>query len=358
MGLVALQLPQKDVAAQVSKWQAAHEPVLFKLQRQDQQVNFRYKPTALTLALEMDGTIPSDVSAGDLIQYVEPTGTAYTFTINFISGNTISIIDNTLTGTVYGGHVNFVGARANWYVESKVLMFDENGALDEIGTLSHQPDVDGKITINVSAWIKSKGVFKNTFDYDQINKAIYGEGGKYQLRFREIYTGNEDPPFVQLFSIFYWTNSAKQIQDVYGSNMGDYVPTTDGTRTDKAKFMTSFEKPTYFVGYPFSMNFIYSNNLENFAITREEEQFDINDSAVNTSSELLLASERFLVNRLMIEQSYPSNVSEVDVWLESGEVLDGNPVEEVPADPLDTYSDGTIFEPWLEHDQVEEVAGL
>lgn len=358
MGLVALELPEKTVAAQTSKWQAAHHPILFKLQRADQQVDFRFKPTQATLSINMIGPIPADVSAGDLIQYVDPNGVAYSLTITFISGNTLSISDISLTGTVYGGHVNYTGSRPNYFVETKVLIFDGSSALESIGTLTHKPDINGVVNINVSSWVRSYGLFENTFAYDQINKAIFGEGGKYKVQFRELYDGVDDPPFIALFGIRYWTNSAKQIQEAYGSNMADFVPTIDVTRNDKAKFLSEFEKPTYFVGYPFSLNFIYSDNLSNFEITREEEQFDINGDSLGTSSNTLQAAERFFVNRLMLEQGYTSDVAEVDVWLESGDALDGNPIEEIPPDPIGVYSDGNIFEPWLEMDQVENVSGL
>ena len=137
--------------------------------------------------------------------------------------------------------------------------------------------------------------------------------------------------------------------------MGDYVPTLDDTRANKAKFVTDFVKPTYFVGFPFSLSFIYSDNLLNKQISRKQDSFDINGVQIGTTDSADLDyAQRFFINRLMINESLTSQVKEIDVWLESGSDVTGygtggtdyvepNVFETVqPADPQPTQPNGGI----------------
>ena len=108
--------------------------------------------------------------------------------------------------------------------------------------------------------------------------------------------------------------------------MGEYVPFYDGTSSPEvdgnAKFLSDFEKPTYFPDYPFDLSFIYSESLAGIVTTREEETFNVNGTSVSTSSTELDNSQVQNVNRLMIEQSYAAGITEIDVWLNSDGTVD------------------------------------
>jgi hypothetical protein len=99
--------------------------------------------------------------------------------------------------------------------------------------------------------------------------------------------------------------------------MGSFVPTYDNSRTDKAKFQSVFKRPTYFVNYPFSLNFIYSDNMLNYQVTRKEQTKDINGNIIATTTDNLNMASRLFANRLMLKQGYTSNIKTVDIWLES-----------------------------------------
>ena len=57
----------------------------------------------------------------------------------------------------------------------------------------------------------------------------------------------------------YYSNAAKQIMDLYGQNLAEFVPVQNQTSV-KAKALND-ERPTWFRGFPFSFDFIYSDNL-------------------------------------------------------------------------------------------------
>lgn len=331
MSLVVTKYPQVDVNGHTSKWQSVHHPITFELQRQDQQVQMKFHPTGIGVIVKVAGAIPSTIQVGQNIQYFATNGDIYTWIITDIQGENI-FTDGTIPGTQYGGFVNYLDAYSKYFVSTEVYGVDTSNTYFLIGTLRHKPSTNGKLNITINEWLTSLIDLKNNFAYNQINKAMREEGGKYQVRFREQYNGTEQVQFAG--ANYYWSNSAKQIGEVYGSNMGDFVPTPDNTRVNRAKFLSVFPKPTYFAGFPFSLNFIYSDNMTSRQLTREEETFDINGTSIATSSTNILMSERFFNNRLLINHPYDPDVKEVDVWIEAGaETTDGDYYQEDFVDP-------------------------
>jgi len=347
--LVPITLPEEDVFDEVSQWQAVHHPIEFKLQRQDAQVSMRYQPAGFNTKIKIIGAVPLDVAVGQKIRYFDPIGEYHDFTILWITNNTIHT-DGTLTGTVYGGFVVFL-ARTDYYVQAEVFGIDIYNTYTELLTSNYSTDLKGQIKVNIYEFVRTLAVYENNFNYIEsgiINKAVEGEGGRYAVRWFEYYNGALQQTS-NLEQVRYWVNAAKQIGDLYGDNMAEYVPTADATRVDpdRAKFLTVFEKPTRFEGFPFSLSFIYSDNLTNLQITREEDHFDVNDISVNTESDNLDISYRFAVNRLNVSDAYPSDAESFDIWLESGSEYAGDGTQ-----GENEYADG-VFEEVAEED-VEE----
>ena len=338
MSLTVTKLPHADINGFDSKWNAVHHPIEYTIQRTDQAVSIRFSNVLGQTFINTVGPIDTSAVIGTYIQYIEPNGTVHTLQILNTSPSSMEV-SGSFSGTVAGGFVNYL-SRQGYYLETEVLHIDESNTYISLGRMRHVTSNDATILINVATWLKSKATFPNSFEYDQINRAIYGEGGKYAVRFVEYYDGRAHI-VGELFDVDWWTNSAKQVGDVHGSNMGEYVPTIDGARPVQAKFITAFERLTYFEGFPFSLTFIYSDHIANNQITRKEERFDLNGGSLSTSSDGLFETERWNVNRLMIAENYPSDVDTLEVWLESGDELDTNQVEAIP----DTYQSEDIFTP-------------
>ncbi len=336
MSLTVTQYPHAEVNGINTRWNAVHHPITYTVQRRDQAVQIRFSNASGDTYINTVGAIDTSAVIGEYIQYIEPNGTVHVLQILNASTNSMQV-SGSLMGTVAGGAVNYL-SRQGYYLETEVFHVDESNTYISLGKMKHITSKDATIEINVHTWLKSKATFPNSFGHDQINKAMFGEGGKYAIRFVEYYDG-KGHIVGQLFDIDYWTNSAKQVGDIHGSNMGEYVPTIDDTRPSQAKFMTAFERLTYFEGFPFSLTFIYSDNIANNQITREEERFDLNGLSLSTSSDGLFETERWNVNRLMIEGSYPSDVDTLEVWLNSGDPIETNQVEAVPF----TYQNEPIF---------------
>ena len=301
-----------------SKWYPAHQPITFEVQRIDAIVKSKYMFQNET-HINLMSDIPSTVKVGQNINYIQGIYVK-TRTIIGIGSDKRTLKfakDITLIGGV-PGHVIFTDAYSSYFIETKVF-YIRSMSYEEIGTLKNKTDNSGVAKISVQELLSTKCINQNNFLYNAINQAQFGEGTKFNISIREVINGVAgNYSTLSDANVLYFTNSINQIQDKYGYNMGSYVPTYDNARADKAKFQSVFKRPTYFVGYPFSLNFIYSDNMTNSKLNRIEQTKDINGNVVaNTTNELNMA-HRFTANRLMLKQGYTSNVATVDVWLDAG----------------------------------------
>lgn len=338
MSVTVTARPEKTINGHLAKWNSVHQPINFSMQRKDAAVTTKSLNSSGYIKLKMSAPIPSSVAVGQKIYFFSPSQKYY-LTITAISGLYITT-DGVTAGYVFGGSLNYVDAFKNYYIETRILNVDDSSIYVNLGNQKNKVDITGLATVNVQQWLKTAVIFENKFLYNQINKKQAGEGSKFSVQYREVFNGIAGI-YTAIKGLSYWTNSAKQIQEVYGANMGEYTPTLDNSRTAKAKFQSVFNKPTYFVNYPFSLNFIYSDNMLNYQLIRREITRDVNGVQIATTSDNLSTTQRFFSNRLMLKGGYSSNIKTVDVWLETGAVDAASPTEYTGG-----YSTGTIFNPF------------
>jgi hypothetical protein len=298
-----------------SNWFPAHQPITFEMQRIDASVISRsYKNNQITFTLNV--IVPSSVKAGHKFSLVQ--GTKQTLlTVISASSNKLVVAYNSSAYSGLFGYILFTDSYISHFIETKVSFINGN-TYQTIGSIKNKTDLFGVAKVSVQELLSTKCINQNDFLYNAINKHQFGEGSKFNIQIREVingvagnYTALTDA------NVLYYTNSSNQIQEKYGYNMGSFVPTYDNSRTDKAKFQSVFKKPTYFVGYPFSLNFIYSDNMLNYQVTRKEQTKDINGNIIATTTDNLNMASRLYANRLMLKQGYTSNIKTLDIWLES-----------------------------------------
>ena len=268
-----------------SKWQAVEHPIKWDLQRKD-AIAIDSDSNVGLLRIELSTTPPAELSVGDTIDYFDSLGVRRRAFINDITGNFITVSNVYVSGRIID-FVIFTNLYSNFFIETLIL---ENGTT-EIGTLRTIPNIDGSATIDVHRFLKTKATYQNDFDYTQITATDFGMAGKYKLKFRECYNFTQQA-YGELTGFRYWTNSAKQIRDLYGSNMGEYVTRLNG----QAKFLSVFDKPTHFLGFPFSLSYIASELLLTKTLRRIE-----NDSDV-----LLIAHTNETIQRLSVSDTAQS----------------------------------------------------
>jgi len=312
--------PSILINGQKSNWFPAHQPITFEMQRVDATVLQKYNVGGTEIHFKLNKTIPTSVITGQKVYYIQGIYSKI-LTVKSVSGNYLKVAyDSSLLGGSNGIFI-FIDAYKGHYIETKVS-FINGSTYETIGSIKNKTDNFGIARVSVQELLSTKTINQNNFLYDAINKHQFGEGSKFNIQIREVFNGVAGN-YTSLTdaNVLYYTNSSNQIQDKYGYNMGSYVPTFDNARTDKAKFQSVFNRPTYFVGYPFSLNFIYSDNMLNYQVIRKETTKDINGITIATTTDNLNMNSRLYANRLMLKQVYTSNVKTIDVSLEADETL-------------------------------------
>jgi hypothetical protein len=300
----------------ISRWSSVHHPVKFNIQRRDVEI---VASINITGGLLVYTSTTTGLTVGSSVYIVSGTNIGVGVITSIVVNNSFECtFDNASTIVQMGGFFN-ITSRTNYYCITRVLGVNELNEYYIIGESYNKPDSTGLMTVDVSSWLKSLVGYTDEFQYDKMNWRDDNLGGRFNIVFAEFWTGN-DGEFASpsASNLFYYTNSAKQIRDLYGSNMGAFVPFSDyDGETVLAKFLCDFETPTYFAGFPFSIDFIYSEDIADYEVFKHEKSLDINGTEITTTTNELDATECLGVNRMMIDESYTSNVKTLNVWLET-----------------------------------------
>ena len=327
MSIYITKRPVQLVNGHQSKWLPAHQPITFDVQRVDatvikQQYIFSGGvPSQIRLTINVNlPTSNWNVKVGQKVTYFTAIANK-TFTILSVGTNFVTVNFDNVFNSTSGGEVLFNDI--NYHIETTIFSVDKSNTYQNVGKLKSKTNTLGLSQVSVQDLLSTKCINQNDFLYNEINKGIAGEGSRFNIQVREYY-GSTPTGIINVTksNLSYFTNSANQIQNEYGYNMANYVPTLDAGRTDKAKFQSVFARPTYFPGYPFSLNFIYSDNMLNYQLIRVEDAKDINGTIITNTTANLNLAHRELANRLMLDGTYTSNIKYIDVWLESGEIID------------------------------------
>jgi len=258
MSLSITQRPRKSIDGMFSSWNGTWRPLVFKFHRIDIGViNTVVDTVNFTAVINLAGTFAGNI-AGQII-YLKSSQFDGEYTV--ISNTTTTITINTKGEQLPGGagYVNFNELFANYRIEIRVLKLVDNAYEVILTAARFKPDVTGRATTDLRAWLASLLSQDNDFDYDKINERDLNYGGAFNIQYRAVTSVFEelfqDPNPIDLH---FFGNVARQIQLQYGNNLGEFVPFNNATlpEADKAKFLTDFNRPTYFEGYPFDLGFM------------------------------------------------------------------------------------------------------
>ena len=333
MSLNITEFPQRIIDNNpnfVSRWSAVNHSITFKTQRQDYAVVLDYDFNINTLAFYSSPVLLDFPLPGDKI-YIESSNISDTFVLAaFIPPNGFIMepgpVQSPLIGT--SGFANFL-SRKNYFTLTNVYGINDNNQYDLIGQSRNKQDSTGRGSVDVSSFLKNIVGYEDKFNYDVINQRDTSLGSPYNITYSENWQGYEGA-FSGLSNTIlrFAVNSAKQIQEIYGQNMGEYVPfwIDLSTQVPESKFLSDFKEPTYFPNFPFSLSFIYSEYLVAIQTIKAEETFGVNSNVIQpTFYNSLFNNEAQEVNRLMISENYSTFEVCTEVWLETEGVQDCTP---------------------------------
>lgn len=364
MSVTLVSAPQaniQDNAANKSYWTAVHHPVTWTLQRKDFIAYGLIGAGDPTSFVRFSSGAPTptqlaEAVVGDYIYFASGTGSiAQAFLIVSIGANYLEI-NYVYTGTLAGGFVNYTSARKNYFIETAVLEIDTAYGAIVIGSVKSTCSPSGLATVNTMEYLKSLVNYYESFGFNQKRFRDATLGGLSSIKYRESYnttvTAYEGLQYLGLGS---YTNSAKQVKDIYGVNMADYVTSLLYTG---AKFMSDFETPTYFAELPFALTCILSEHLyptpdsSDPTITGllvNEYQRNVNGTLIGTSTlSIFNAADVAGVYRIMLlaDASIAAATNTIDVWLTANGATNITEIKTVKYNNVCKYKN-PIYLNWL-----------
>lgn len=308
MSVTITKYPKRVRDGHTSKWVALHNPIIYEVQRKDYVVASvtRYIPTKqLIITLASPIVSPDEVVAGDYV-YVKSGLYDVVLLVASVQSSTSFRCIGAWYGVSTGGFMNLNTNRENYNMQVDILGVDITNTYFVIGSATVTPDPTGLMKVDVHEWVKELAGYANEYGYaaTPINVKDLNLSNTFNIRFIERWN-NDDEESIQEAAIneserHFFVNGAKQIADAHGQNMAVYVP-LPSLVADVAEFLTGFESPTAFRGYPFDLPFIYSDNITPYLVYRVSQQFDLNDGSLGVAVEDVLdyAGAQF-VNRMKL----------------------------------------------------------
>jgi hypothetical protein len=354
MSFLITRRPEKLFSGTVkfSRWTAINNAYIFEFLREDVGVyNVLIRPSynATLPTVWTDGNaalLPTYISAGDSI-YINAGLYNGVYEVYSVSGQYITL-NTTHLGNSGAGYANLVDAITNF--KASITIYD-SATDDVIDTVYPKPDSTGLLLQDMSGVIRS--IVDTDFEANQIDINVDNRGlsGGFYLVYGGTYTltingtpFNTTIPDTTDPNTYYWISAAKQItgdisdgMDGIGQNMKDYVP--KNINGSEARFLTMFERPTYFEGFPFTLSFLYDEDFNSVYLDRHQQDIDVNGNSVGAETDdTLFVTGRNYVNQMKIRT--PNTGSDAfNVWLETGDDIEGGYV-------VSGYSEPSYMSPY------------
>ena len=322
MSLTVTQRPSTTISGNTSRWNAAKNPIVYKMTRKD----FTFSGGSINGSSQLVFTAPTNLTTLTAAQggpvlpgakiYVNnnDTNVFQIFTVLTCTSVANSIVTTVETISSLGstsGWFNIL-QRANYRVRTGIY----NAANTLLGTLDYSHDKDGKLVIDVATPLLNNISVDNVADYvtgfvtnDETTAYV-----KFYIKYTEVWTNSAESETNDTANQFFALYGARQIGELYGGNLAEYVNYENATPL--VSFLTKFTRPSIWRGYPFSISTITSDNVatnSNFRI----EYFDITGASISSNAVAKAANAGKLLrlspnNALAI----PSNAATIQIRYE------------------------------------------
>jgi hypothetical protein len=254
----------------VSRWNAAFNPIVFTYQRKDFGVisvsadsQTGYAALLINTSLYKPQTQDYALKQSDNV-YVNAGPYKGVFEVERVDSTNTLIIRTAFAGNA-GGFINIDQLRAYYKVFTRITYFDKLTGLYKTIKSTNRPDGTGLVKADISNFLQSLLSAKDESNYTQINFRDDNLSASYQVAYAEEWDDGDitkTSAYIPLNNPFYVLYAAKQLGERYGGNLAAYVPFSNlAGGLEKAKWVTDFAEPAYSNGYPFDIGFIYGDDL-------------------------------------------------------------------------------------------------
>ncbi|HWZ15699.1 MAG TPA: hypothetical protein VNW95_10730 [Mucilaginibacter sp.] len=286
----------------ISRWNAAFNPIVFTYQRKDFEVTAVELDTlsgnaavsaacdtvliANTIAAN-NRAIANAAALGIVLNnnnpvYVYLSTPVYsgTFNVSAISSTGKLVLDTPFVSNATG-YININLLRPYYQIHTKITYPDPISGQTNSIVSTNRPDNTGRVKCDISNFLQSHLHAKDGSNFSQINYRDTDLSASYQVAYAEYWDGkltaNQTLTYIPIADPYYVVYAAKQLGQRYGGNLAQFVPfktVTDNSQL--AQWVTDFAEPAYSNGYPFDIGFIYSDDLVGLQLYCELTQLDIN----------------------------------------------------------------------------------
>jgi hypothetical protein len=310
----------------VSRWNAAFNPIVFTYQRKDFEVTSVTLDTATGNArISVNGdmtAISTNIAANKAVItnaathgitllnyqniYVYLNAETYIGVFTVMDADNHSLLINAPYAANATGFVNSNTLRPYYKTITNITYVDPlSGAITTISSVN-RPNNAGLVKADISNLLQSLLRAKDDSGYTQINYRDSNLSASYTIQYAESYddgsSNGKTSPFINIAAPYYVMYAARQLQSKNGGNLAEYVPfpaVSPANTTTPAKWVTDFAEPAYTNGYPFDLSFIYGEALAGRQLYHQLTILDVNRQPItgsSTTSYLLNEDGSWLLN--------------------------------------------------------------
>ncbi|HZY36409.1 MAG TPA: hypothetical protein VFE53_07165 [Mucilaginibacter sp.] len=346
----------------ISRWNAAFNPVVFTYQRKDFEVtgvtldslsgnaavSVNCDTTAIANAIAANTTAINNAAALNVVLtniipvnvYINAESYSGVYMVNSVQTGGTLVINTPYTANATG-FININLLRPYYQVRTQITYQDPISGQQNTIVSTNRPDSTGLVKADISNFLQSLLRAQDASNFTLINYRDSNLSASYQIAYAEYWdgklTGTQILSYTTITDPYYVLYAAKQLGDVYGGNLAAYVPFQTVTDSSQlAKWVTDFTEPAYSNGYPFDIGFIYSEDLIGLQLYCQLTLLDINRNPLpggpqnsyllnedgswllnQDGSKFIIASQSSFstpipaqlgLNRLLIDQNFDSDV--------------------------------------------------
>jgi hypothetical protein len=192
-----------------------------------------------------------------------------------------------------------------------------------LATNTYYPFKSGTFNVDVASFVRSYLYSRFAPNFNFVNSIDNGA----TVRFYIGYQVDDEVEIRDTVNPINAVHAAMPLGNSNGSNMSEYVPINVDTE-DKAKFLTIFEKPVMFIGYPYIISFIYDPYLMGKELKLNVKELDANLAEIDEYEYELDRSAIYRVNYIVMPSIVNSDCKNLKISIKTGEDVNDYYVDE------------------------------
>lgn len=323
----------KKYTDKFSRWNCSRHPFLFEFLRQDMIVsgisnNGGNIAFSISLFQHPDAI---QIVQGEQVYFSALDGVFNVLSSQQVFFFQLIVIDAPFDPNITTAFINLM-KRKNYFIEVNInglnAITNQDGV--SFGTARITPNAKGVARLDVQNFLNGFVSKENLFQYNVLSARDLAPYGSFTFTFREVYRDSKNVALNDKTTYFF-IDATKYLLEDYGQNLCDFTPFNlnannyDTILVQRAKFLCDFERPTYFVGYPFSLSYINTGEVARSLNAFERQRNEQNTVLSTVSQDLTQFFDVDGVYRLTLQESANAtpyvNASVVEVWLRISSVV-------------------------------------